>query len=645
MRTIPILLLLTLAPAYATAGESAWRESAQTALHLLDYVGVDYPEFVRGGEVLDEAEYAEQLEFATRVVDLLEGLPERPERTSLVADARSLVARVEAKAPGPEVARASADLRWALIGAYSLAVVPKQLPDLARGRELYRSQCASCHGGAGRGDGAAGRGLEPPPSDFTDAARIAQRSVHGLYNTITLGVAGTGMAPYPQLAESDRWALAFYVSQLSLAPEQLARGEAAWRSGRFAEVFADAENLATLSSDEVAARFGPDAALAQQWLRAHPEALAATAASPIRRTVTHLRESAAAYRRGDAAAAQRLALTAYLEGFELAEAQLDAVDAPLRTRIEHELMAYRGLLSSKAPVATVEQQAQSIVDLLDRAEAALASAELGWGALFTSSLLILLREGLEAILVLAAIIAFLVKSGRRDALPWVHAGWALALVAGAATWLLARYAISISGASREMTEAVAALCAASVLLYVGVWLHSKANARAWQDFVREQVGSALERRTLWALASVAFLAVYRELFEVVLFYQALWAQAGDAGSGALLAGVGAAAVLLTIVGWSVFRWGLRLPIAQFFTATSVVLAVLAVIFVGQGVAALQEAGAIGVRVVDFVRVPALGIFPTTQTLVAQLAGVLVAVASFAWAGRRRIAGPTPADGG
>lgn len=645
MRTALVLLLLQLLlPAPTSADDGAWRESAQTALHLLDYVGVDYPEFVRDGEVLDPAEYAEQLEFATKVVGLLEGLPERPERAALVADARALLARVEGKAPGPEVATATADLRWALIGAYSLAVAPKELPDLARGRELYRSQCASCHGDEGRGDGAAGRGLEPPPADFTDAARIAQRSVHGLYNTITLGVAGTGMAGYRQLAESDRWALAFYTSQLALGPEQLARGEAAWRSGRHHELFTDLENLATLASDEVAARFGPDAAAAQQWLRAHPEALAAAAASPIRRTATELRESLAAHRRGDAATARRLALTAYLEGFELVEPQLDAVDPSLRTRIERELMAYRGLLDSGASVEAAEQQAQGIFDLLGAAEAALAGEGLGRGALFTSSLLILLREGLEAILVLAAIIAFLVKSGRRDALPWVHAGWALALAAGAATWLAARTLISISGASREMTEAVSALCAAGVLLYVGVWLHSKANASAWQAFVRERVGGALERRTLWALASVSFLAVYRELFEIVLFYQALWAQAGDAGSGPLLAGVGAAAAILAVVGWGVFRWGLRLPLARFFTATSVVLTALAVIFLGQGVAALQEAGAIGVRMVDFVRIPSLGIFPTAQTLLAQLAGVLVAVASFAWVGRRRVPAPAPADG-
>ena len=120
-------------------------------------------------------------------------------------------------------------------------------------------------------------------------------------------------------------------------------------------------------------------------------------------------------------------------------------------------MAYRGQLASGASAEDAERQLGGIIDLLQLAEQKLDADRLDAGALFGSSLLILLREGLEAILVLAAIIAFLVKSGRRDAMPWVHFGWVTALVAGAATWFVATYVVSISGASREMTEAVSAL--------------------------------------------------------------------------------------------------------------------------------------------------------------------------------------------
>jgi len=644
MPTRLLALAALLAAAPALAAPTDWHESAQTALHLLDYVGVDYPEFVRDGQVLDQGEYEEQLEFATQVVTLLRALPERPERARLVADAESLVGLVRDKGPGPRVAAASADLRWALIGAYGLVVAPKRTPDLARGQALYLQSCANCHGVEGRGDGPAGHGLDPAPASFTDAARMTQRSVHGLYNTITLGVDGTGMASWTQLSDEDRWALAFYVSRLSFTPEQLARGEAAWESGAYAATFPDLRNVATLSHDEIEARYGATAAAAQRWLRAHPDALDSGAASPIERTVASLRESLEARRSGDSEAARRLALAAYLEGFELIEPRLDRVDGALRTEIEREMMAYRSQLGAGGSVPEAEAQVDTIVALLGRAEAKLEHEGLTAGALFTSSLVILLREGLEAILVLAAIIAFLVKSERRDALPWVHLGWAAALLAGAGTWFVATYVTTISGASREMTEAVSALFAAAVLLYVGVWLHSKANAAAWQKFVREQVGGALGRRTLWALASVAFLAVYRELFEIVLFYQALWAQAGGVGAHALVAGAGAAAGLLALVAWGVFQYGVHLPIGRFFTITSIVLGVLAVAFVGQGISALQEAGAVGVDAIHFIRVPALGIFPTAQTLAAQLAGALVLLVAFTWASRQRDASEKQIDG-
>lgn len=632
--TLVAMLVLGLAiTAPAAAGSDDWRDSAQTAIHLLDYVGVDYPEFVKDGQILDAGEYEEQLEFAGKVVGLIRTLPERDDRERLVASAEALERLVQAKGPGSQVAADSAALRAALVHAYALVVSPKQAPDLARGAELFSANCASCHGAEGRGDGPAGKGLDPAPADLTDAARIDKRSPYGLYNTISLGVAGTGMAAYTQLSNEDRWALAFFASQLAFTPEQLAAGKAAWASGSHAATFSSFENVATLSSEEVAARFGPDAENAQRWLRAHPEALAEHATSPIDFTVRTLRDSLAAYRSGDAAEAQQLALTAYLEGFELTEASLDGIDAPLRGRIERELMTYRSQISSGAPIEQAEQQIAGAVDLLTLAQQKLSSSSVDAGALFGTSLLILLREGLEAILVLAAIIAFLVKSGRRDAMPWVHLGWASAIVAGVATWFAAAYVVSISGASREMTEAVSALCAAAMLIYIGVWLHSKANSRAWQQFLSEQVGGALGRKTLWALASVSFLAVYREFFEIVLFYQALWAQAGIAGTTPLVAGMAAAVGLLALAGWGVFRYGLRLPVDRFFSATSILLAVLAVIFLGQGVAALQEAGAVGVRSIAFIRVPELGVFPTAQTLAAQVVGAIVVAGCFAWAGR------------
>ena len=172
-----------------------------------------------------------------------------------------------------------------------------------------------------------------------------------------------------------------------------------------------------------------------------------------------------------------------------------------------------------------------------------------------------------------------------------------------------------------------------MLLYVGYWLHGKSQARAWANFIRDSVGGALGKKTLWAMAGVSFLAVYRELFELVLFYEALWVQAGAEGHAAVLGGIAAAAALLAAAGWGMFKYSLRLPLGPFFSAMSLLLALLAVVFAGQGVAALQEAGAVGASPLGSFAAPMLGVHPTLETLGAQLLAVAL-VALGAWAARR-----------
>jgi len=297
-------------------------------------------------------------------------------------------------------------------------------------------------------------------------------------------------------------------------------------------------------------------------------------------------------------------------------------------------MALRDLIRSEAPLAAVEAQAQRVAATLERAREKLDAGTLSPETIFTSSLVILLREGLEALLVVAAIVAFLIKANRRDALVWVHAGWIGAIVLGFATWAVASYVIDVSGAHREITEGVTGLIAAAMLVYVGYWLHGRSSTRAWQSFIRESVGTALASRTLWAMAGVSFLAVYREMFETVLFYQALWAQAGETGHGALAGGLLAAVAALAAIGWAIFRYSVRLPLGPFFTTMSALMCVLAVVLAGKGMAALQEAGVVGASVIGIPAVPLLGVFPTIETLAAQ-ATVVVCIAALLYIGGER----------
>jgi high-affinity iron transporter len=314
-------------------------------------------------------------------------------------------------------------------------------------------------------------------------------------------------------------------------------------------------------------------------------------------------------------------VTAYLEGFELAEGSIDNVDRNLRVRTEQAMMAYRNAVKGGAPAAQVESSYRSAVALLDEARTLTGSRGISTASNWVSAAVIILREGLEAILVIAAMAAFLIKTGRRDGLVWLHGGWLAALALGGVTWTVSSQIISISGAQREVTEGMTALLSSAVLLYVGFWLHSKSSAAKWSAFIKDRIGRSGSH--WWGIALVSFLAVYREAFETVLFYQALWLQSDAAGRSGVLAGFATGVVALAVLAWLIIRLSIRLPLSLFFGVSSLFIAVMAVVFAGQGIAALQAAGRLPASPIDFPTIPLLGIYPNLQGIALQV--VLVAL--------------------
>jgi high-affinity iron transporter len=574
--------------------------------------------------VLEQSEYAEQVEFSQQVRTLLDQLPAHAAQSGLLHQAEQLITLIQDRRPGPEVAGLAQQLRWSIIRAYNVAVAPRRPPELRTAAVLYQAQCAACHGLQGQGDGPAGAHLDPAPRNFHDRQRMDQRSIYGLYNTITLGVQGTAMASFRTLSEDERWALAFYVSTLASDMADPQRGAALWQAGVGQAWFPTLASVTTATASVVHATHGDDGVRVLAYLRGQPQVVGSSSASPLARSSRLLHESLAAYQRAQAQAAQELAVSAYLDGFELVEASLDTVDKRLRIAIEADMLRYRAMLKERQPMTALEAQEQRLQGLLAEATARLDRARLPAGAAFLSAFVILLREGLEAVLVLAAILALLRNARRQDALPYVHAGWVAALALGGGTWLVASYVIALSGSTREVTEGVTALVAAAVLLSVGFWMHGKAYADRWRTFLYGQLHEALSARTMWALALVSFLAVYREAFETVLFYQALWTQAAPAYAP-VLGGLLTAAVALAVLGWLIVRGSVRLPLGRFFGATSILLVLLAVIFVGKGIAALQEAGTVPVNPVSFPSIPVLGVYPNLLGLLLQ-AIVLLSIA-------------------
>jgi high-affinity iron transporter len=217
----------------------------------------------------------------------------------------------------------------------------------------------------------------------------------------------------------------------------------------------------------------------------------------------------------------------------------------------------------------------------------------------------------------------------------IHIGTGIGFGASLATAALIATVFRIGPAHQEALEGFTMLLASVVLFWVSYWIISKAEAERWQRYIQGKVQHAIARGSVTGLAAAAFLAVYREGFETVLFYQALAADV-PAGDVMLPAGFVAGTVVLAVVYVLFRRLGSRLPVRQFFVATGAFLYLMAFVFAGKGVAELQEAAVVSFTPVAWMpHVPALGIFPSRETLAAQ--GVLLlALAYAAWVtwGRR-----------
>ncbi len=623
LRSLIFILLIALSPISYSADFSQ-------LLQLIDYIGVDYEGAVDNGEVINQGEYGEMQDFSQGIAEKIAGIDSGIQKPHLLEQSQQLINLIKTRADIELIRKITTDMRLVIVNNFNVTVIPRKAPDMARAETLYQQNCVGCHGVNGDGHGPLANGMNPAPINFTDKNRYAQRTLFGLYNTITHGVPDTKMQSFQQMSMEDRWALAFYVGQFAVKSDYDEISQQMANSS--VPSLLDLKKFTVTTPAEAESSFGEEGSKMMTMLRNNPRPLF-NKESPISFTQNQLDAVKQAYMKKDYDGSYQLAVEAYLEGFELVEQKLDAVDSGLRRKIEQAMTGLRNQIRAQVGFPEVEASIEEINNMLNLATERMNEGNLSGSTVFVSALFILLREGLEALLVVAALIAFLIKTEHRANVRYLHFGWIGALLAGGLTWWASITIIDISGASREMTEGIASLLAAVILFYVGFWLHDKTNAVQWKAFIQNSMQKALSTGTLWGLAGLSFIAVYREVFESILFFQALWVQADKAGKTMAVSGIATGALLLTILAWIVFRLSIRLPLRQFFNASGVLMLALAVIFAGKGVAALQEAGYINFNPVNMPRIDLLGIYPNMQGLVVQ--GVLLLLAFFLWYGLPR----------
>jgi len=604
---------------------------AQRLVTVLDYVSSDYARaVVPGGTVVSADEYEEQVKFVGDARALVASVlrPAPGASDPLVAAVARVEEAVRGKADPAVVARACREAKAEAVARFGLRTVPTETPSLDRARALYAQSCLPCHGAAGDARTAQAELLDPKPASFREPARLAALSPYRVYNTLTFGVPGTGMASFEALPPSDRWALAFYVLRLghegepALGPATMSLADQAVRT--------DPEIVESLRAAGV-----EDAPRVLAHLRTEAAFQEPPARLALERTRDMLRAALVSFEEGRAHEADRRVMDAYLEGFEPLEPRLRARDAEATSAVETGFRDLRVALQrgdARAVRATEHD--------LDRVLEGLAKGQRP-AVPMLAAFLIYFREGVEAALLVGALLAGVRRLGRADAVRYVHLGWMAALPAGVLTWWLASRVLAVRAADRELSEAVIALLAAAVLFSMSFWMISKVESRRWTGYLRKGLEASLTRRNLALLAFLSFLAVYREAAETVLFTQALILEApGRPGE----VWGGAAAGLFAVIALAVLmnRTVVRLPLGPFFAVSSALMCVLAISFAGAGIYELVAAGYLRPRPVPFPEIAWMGIHPDLTALSVQL--TIVTVIAVAALVTLRRPSPAPAPG-
>ena len=551
----------------------------RSTAYLLNYIATDYAGAIGSdGKVLDSFEYAEQLEFVQKALEKSkEAAPLRD--PAVQKEFLELKKSVVEKRSPEQVSKIAEALAEKVVQLTQIKTEPVHPVDLAQGKISFEQNCSQCHGLQGQGDGPASGNFNPPPTKFTDP-KLKGSTPFQFFNVIRLGLPGTAMAAFDHLPEEEVWNIAYYVHGL--------------QSG----------NSQGLNDEMI---------------------------SYLQKAQRSLDSAQKAYRSGDKKAARDFAISAYLDGLEPIEPKLRLKDARLTQDLEKNLLLIRQSLDRKKDSSDFNLLIEEASRLLLRASEAISGKESSPWFVFSVSFGIFIREAFEAALLLITLLGVVKSFGNKAALLAVHFGWVLALGVGLLIWFASGWAMEISGARRELLEGGISLFAVAILVYFGLWMHRKTEIGRWRDFIKEMVNLAKEKKNILILGSVAFMGVFREVFETVVFLRALLVESQAHSSWSLGLGVSSALFLVLTFSWMSVRWSARLPLRNLFQLSSLIMFFLSFVLLGKGIHALQETGLIPVTGFGLsYQWDLVGLYPYYETLMAQGALVLLLVCWSLW---------------
>lgn len=614
------LLLLFLTSTFILKANS----DPRLIIHLLDYVATDYGRAVENGQIVNEFEYAEMQEFSAQVNGLLQKVD--GDTAKLLGLSQNLDLLIAEKAAPTEVAKQSNLIKSTLIDVTGISLAPTKWPSLENGKTLYVANCMSCHGADGDGDGPSAAGLDPSPTVFSEKEGMSEKSPLQAYHTIRFGVEGTSMVAFNQLSDEEVWDLSFYISTLRFEQAKNTLNEQP-----------NLELVATTNDNKLISEhnFSNEKVIGARFYQPKKDNK-----SPLEYAKTMLLKAQDLAISGFGEDAVNLSLNAYLEGVEPVELSLNASNPQLVQSIELELGELRKLYKN-GDAASISEKTESVLTLIAEAENTLGQKESSWWLTFSLAASVILREGLEAFLVIIIIISVLRKAGAPKGIKYVHGGWLTAVGLGVLGWMFTGQLLKMSGMQRELLEGIIALVAVAILFYIGFWMHGKSQAQKWNQYIKEKINKLLNKQSMIGLGALSFLVVFREAFESVLFLSAISLEEGGEHKGAIGLGVLIAFALVGVLAVLMLKFSKRIPITELFKFSAIIIAILSVVLVGKGIHAIQEAGYIGISAFPLnLRITLLGVYPTIQSIMAQIVMIAITIGVWQWQNR---ATPSPAS--
>jgi high-affinity iron transporter len=605
----------------AQTSPTAINRQARTLINLLDYVSQDYTKAVSNGNIINANEYSEMIDFINQAIALFDSVSlqvNMVNKDTLSKQLSQVLNFIKHKKDKQLIAVNTQQIKKQLLLLHLIDISPEQYPDITEGKKLFRANCQSCHGSGGAGDGPLSASFTPHPVSFLDDSLMQLISPLQVFNTARLGVQGTGMKAFDELSNKQLWQIAFFIKSLRFQNKFSGNTDSLEKLFRQFQPIVSLSDIAQLSDKEIQERLiNSNSKLALVAIRLHHPSKNENNSLSI--AISYLDDALVFYKNNNAAEAEQKAIYGYLEGIEPVEQQLAAIDVSIVPELEGKMNAVRSAIKANKSIPEVEKKISDAKSSVNKAKVLMGEQTYSFWFSFLIALSILLREGLEAVLIIITILSILKSLKAEDAIKWVHFGWLTAVAIGVASWFLTGWLISFGAQYREAMEGIGALIAVIILVYVGFWLHNKTEAKKWKEFIEGRITRLLDKEKMFGLAFISFIVVFREAFESVIFLSSLQLQVDDKSKNGIWIGALAAILSVIILSKLLLRFSVKIPIRKLFHYSAIVILILAVVLAGQGVHAFQESGWLSVTGIPInFHSSVLGIYPTLETYVAQV---------------------------